>query len=417
METPDWLSKLKPEQSGEKAPALEDDQAPSDDLEAGALPSWVQAMRPVESVVSEAGAGSLQEDQVTEQSGPLAGLVGVLPSSPGLGALRKPPTYSIKLHLSDTQQRYITYFDRLIAEETHSRAAKAARPGTNRVWRWIISLFLILAISLPIFTRVRVASPLGLSSSDTIYGNAFGASAKVISDLPANAPVLLTFDYEAALSAELEAAAAPLVDQLMAKGARLVVVSTSPTGPALAERFLLSTPLVNSHQYSSGEEYYNLGYIAGGMSAISYFSGDPAGVMPIALNGSRVWDDPALKGVTELSNFAAIFILTDNADTGRNWVEQTRPYIGTTPMVMVVSSQAEPMIRPYFASGQLQGLVSGLLDAKIYEQNYSRPGLANLYWSSYSLGTLMAGILIVVGAAWNLFKAWQMRRKSTGDEA
>jgi hypothetical protein len=30
---------------------------------------------------------------------------------------------------------------------------------------------------------------------------------------------------------------------------------------------------------------------------------------------------------------------------------------------------------------------------------------------------LMAGILIVVGAAWNAFKAWQIRRKSPGEEA
>jgi len=36
---------------------------------------------------------------------------------------------------------------------------------------------------------------------------------------------------------------------------------------------------------------------------------------------------------------------------------------------MVISAQAEPMIRPYFDSGQIKGLVSGLSDAKIYEQS------------------------------------------------
>ena len=59
MEAPDWLSKLKPEQRPEKSGATAEDQTPAADLEAAALPSWVQAMRPVESVVDEARASSL----------------------------------------------------------------------------------------------------------------------------------------------------------------------------------------------------------------------------------------------------------------------------------------------------------------------------------------------------------------------
>jgi hypothetical protein len=123
-----------------------------------------------------------------------------------------------------------------------------------------------------------------------------------------------------------------------------------------------------------------------------------------------------LQGVAQLSDFAVVIILTDNADTGRNWIEQSSLYLGQTPMVMVISTQAEPMIRPYFDSGQLKGLVSGLVDAKTYEQSYNRPGLADHYWDSFSLASLVAEIMIAIGAIWSAFAAWRARRKGIHEE-
>ncbi len=93
MDMPDWLSKLNPDQGTEKAAEDKDEQADSGNIETAELPSWVKAMRPVESVV-ESKMIPLDENQITELSGPLAGLRGVLPAEPGLGLLRKPPMYS-----------------------------------------------------------------------------------------------------------------------------------------------------------------------------------------------------------------------------------------------------------------------------------------------------------------------------------
>ena len=268
-----------------------------------------------------------------------------------------------------------------------------------------------MAVGLPLFTGTQITPATSLLSSDK------GAASTLIEGIPANAPVLVAFDYDPALSGELEAAAAPLIDQLQFKGTRLTMVSTSPTGPALAERFFQTALLVNSHQYISGEQYVNLGYLAGGPAGISYFASAPAAAMPYTVNGDPAWATPPLQGVLHLSDFAAVVILTDNADTGRNWIEQTSQYLGKTPMVMVISAQAEPMIRPYFDSGQLKGLVSGLLDAKIYEQSYNRPGLAYHYWDSYSIGMLVAELLIVIGATWSAVVAWRARRSDTGVKA
>jgi hypothetical protein len=207
------------------------------------------------------------------------------------------------------------------------------------------------------------------------------------------------------------------VDLLLNQGTTLAFISTSPTGPALAEHFLQTASLVNVHQYQSGLQYVNLGYLAGGPAGMLYLAASLKDAMPVNLEGKSPWTSGPLQGIQSVNNFAAVIVLTDNADTGRNWIEQAGPLLGNTPMLMVVSAQAEPMIRPYFDSGQLKGLVSGLADAKIYEQNYNRPGLARHYWNSFGVGMLAAELLIVAGTLLGMMLDQRIFTKKMGKEA
>ena len=408
METPDWLSKLNPEQGSEKQGENQEGPQAAEDLEAAELPSWVQAMRPVEAVVDSKTAAL--DEQATEHSGPLAGLRGILPAEPGLGALRKPPVYSSKLLVSDGQQRYAAALERLVAGESNPRTTEPKKLVSNRLWRWVITLLLLLAISLPFLSTAQIA-PTFLTSSDK------GASSKIIQGLQSNVPVLVAFDYDPALSGEMEAVSAPIMDQLLSMKTPLALISTNPTGPALAEHFLQTTSLVNVYKYQSGQQYVNLGYLAGGPAGILYLAGSLNSAMPVDVNGKPAWNSGPLQGIQSLSNFAAVIVLTDNADTGRNWIEQAGPRLGNTPLLMVISAQAEPMIRPYFDSGQLKGLVSGLADAKIYEQNYNRPGLAYHYWNSFSVGMLMTELMIVAGVILGLYFDRRALRKNSREGA
>lgn len=416
MEIPDWLSKLKPEQAAENTPQGDTEPSTPENLEASELPSWVKAMRPVESVVDGAKATPQENAQVTEQSGPLAGLTGVLPVGPGMGSLRKPPVYSTILQVTDGQQRYADALERLISSETQPQIAKRARLASNQLWRWVISGLLILAVGLPLITGIPVTQASKLQPPEMV--NAF----TLIGNLPTNAPVLVVFDYDPALSAELETAAAPLMDHLMLQGPRLTLISTSPTGPALAERLLHDTsasPLVAGHNYQAGQQYVNLGYLAGGPSGVLYFAISPAKAAPFTLDGQQAWQLPPLQGIQKLSDFAAVIVLTDNADSGRVWIEQVGSTIGNTPILMAISAQVEPLILPYYDSGQIKGLVTGLAGGEAYGQTFVRPdaqtGLAQRYWNSFSVGTLVAELLVLVGALWSAFTGWRARRDKSGE--
>ena len=83
---------------------------------------------------------------------------------------------------------------------------------------------------------------------------------------------------------------------------------------------------------------------------------------------------------------------------------------------MAISAQAEPILYPYYESGQVDGLVSGLSGGATYERLQGQSGLGRKYWDSYSVGLLLAEILIAVGAMVNLLAALKVRQARNKDE-
>ncbi len=77
-------------------------------------------------------------------------------------------------------------------------------------------------------------------------------------------------------------------------------------------------------------------------------------------------------------------------------------------MVALISSQAEPLVRPYYQAfpKQVQGMVVGLAGGGSYENAHqdlaARSGVARRYWDAYTLAMLAAAILIGAGGVVNV---------------
>jgi hypothetical protein len=202
----------------------------------------------------------------------------------------------------------------------------------------------------------------------------------------------------------MEAAAAPMFDQMMVlRHPRLTFISTNETGAILAEHFLGGPLAERGYQY--GNQYLNLGYLPGGVMGIRAFTQNPVIAMPFDIFLNPAWTSAPLQGVSSLSQFAALIVITDNADTARAWVEQTMStrQAAPFPVVIISSAQASPMIQPYYDSGQVNGIVNGLFGGAIFEQNNAnRPGTARNYWDAYSLGMLLAMSLMLGGSLWSV---------------
>jgi hypothetical protein len=408
---PGWLKTL--DTDGATPPPHEEELetgSDADEIKPAELPTWVQAMRPVESMVADLGVPDKHLEKIIETVGPLAGLQGVLPTSPGLGKLRKPLNYSIKLRVSDDQNLQADQLEQMVAVEAQAKTQTLMdKKLPQRILRWVVTALVFLVVALPIVSGRQT------TSAPTIYPPELVAAREIIFGLPPASPVLLVFDYEPAYSGELEVTAASMMDNLLFSGARLAILSTSPTGPALAEHFL--NTFQSKYNYQSGLQYTNLGYLAGGASGVLSFVLNPSQTIPQAMDGSLPWQSPLLQDVQSLADFKAMIIITDNSDTARIWVEQAGTTPGAPPLLMAISAQAEPMIRPYYDSKQIKGLVTGLAGGKAYEQALQLTGLGQQYWDSFSYGLFIAEVMIIFGALWSIVSIWRNRKSVLEEEA
>ncbi|MGC1374972.1 MAG: hypothetical protein WA821_02035 [Anaerolineales bacterium] len=419
MEMPDWLSGFTPSEP-EPAKATEEQPGTStDNLSPADLPSWVQAMRPIESVMS--GAQSDDEDQTVEKEGPLAGLRSVLPGQANIPGQRKPKAYSIKLQVDTTQMAQATLLENLIASEAESRPVSTIKQVFNiRPLRWMIALVLLVAVLAPaiVSTTDWHFFPLPASASASETKDFYD----LVGKLPDAAAVLVVFDYQPGYAGEMEQVAGPVIDHLMTQNAHLAFVSTSPTGVLMNERIMAAQnhlrATADDSTYEQHVQYVDLGYLPGDAAGIQVFAENPR-ILGTDYQIGDLWtSETGFDQIHALSDFKAVIVLTDNPDTGRMWIEQTGQALKGKPLLMVVSAQAAPMIRPYYESSpkQVQGMVSGLVGGAAYEEATQRPGNAALYWDCYGAGMIAAEMLIVVGGVWALVQHMRMRRAEQNQE-
>lgn len=391
---PDWLSNAMDEPP--PASMVPEPITGSDALSPNVLPSWVEAMRPSDQ--SMANIVSASNDLTLESRGALAGLSGVLPLGVGFTPTSKPKTYSNKLNASDEQVKHAEILEQILAAETAPESIAAEKPlVSSRVLRWSLA-FILLAVTLgTAILRTQIFSMPVAKPTELDYAVA------IVQALPENSPVLVAVDYEPARAGEMEAAAAPLFDHmLLLKHPRLTFVASNESGAMLVERFMAG-PLA-FHNYESQSTYLNLGYLSGGQMGVRAFAQNPPLAAPLDIYSQPAWTFQPLQDVSALNQFAAIILVTDNADAARTWVEQTQSARGAVPFLVVSSTQAAPMIQPYYDSGQVNGMISGLYGGALVERHYNsgRPGTARAYWDAYSIGMLLAMMFVLGGGLINL---------------
>lgn len=394
-EMPDWLSNAMDQPSSSvPAPMTNDDALASNEL-----PSWVEAMRPSDTSDNNSLASAIAFANVSnaplESGGALAGLQGVLPAGAGFAPTSKPKAYSIKLNANDEQLKHASILEAILAAETAPEAIETERKlGSSRVLRWVLAFILFAATFGTSFLGTRSFSMPLLPPNELKYAVA------VAQAIPADAPVLVVFDYEPARAAEMEAAAAPLFDNmLLLKHPRLTFISSNEAGSILVERFMTGPLAVRNYQ--AGVTYVNLGYLSGGQLGIRAFAQNPSLAAPRDISLQPAWSLPPLQNVTLLNQFATIILVTDSAEAARAWVEQTEDVRAAAPIpiIVVASAQAAPMIQPYYESGQVTGMVSGLYGGALVEGQYNNgsPGTARVYWDAYSIGMFIAMIFVLGG--------------------
>ena len=385
---PDWVAQITAEQPEEPAVEPEAGLAPAE------LPGWLEAMRPVETASPTAPLEDLTTAE-TVASGPLLGLRGVLSAEPEAIRARKPAAHALKLRVTEEQRARLGLLEELLAGEQKPKALPVQPKITPQYFfRLVIALVLLLPILWVMVNKSNIAPMPAGEEQPTVMQ--FDTAIRRLNE---GEPVLIAIDYEAGFIGEMDRATKVLFSRLVEQGAYLVLASTNTAGPALSERLLTALDAALGTPYDG---VANLGYLPGGAVGLAGLVQSPRQLMPYTLDDFDPWTGPPLNAVNTLADFSMVVVVTNDADTARAWIEQTGKALqtGNVPLLLMVSAQAEPLVRPYAegASPQVQALLAGLPDTAAYENMTTRysPG-RNDIWHAFSLTLPIVALVIVIG--------------------
>jgi hypothetical protein len=396
---PAWLTQATaPEQPGVDEVAQAPDESGLAPVE---LPAWLKSMQPTATMDAQAKEQA-EKDQI-EGSGPLIGLKGILPAEPDIVQATKPPVYTMKLRVTDLQQTHANMLAELVQAEGDVKALPSAPLFSSQGLLRVLIALLLIGI---ILVSMAFGAPQLIEPNLNQKPDVFTAS-QFIAGLPPAVPVLVVVDYAPGYSGDVGLLLASVIDHLATKNELVALVSTIPTGPLQVES-LIAQVKTRPGLEAVSINYANLGFIPGGPSGILAFIQDPARTLP-----GSAWSMPDLQNIHSLADFALLVVATENPETARIWIEQVRPLVPKIPIVMALSAQAEPLVRPYYDASppQIQGLLGGYSAALVYDSALGRRTSTATMWSPFAAGLTTAVLLMVIGLLANLLLGFLARSR------
>jgi ribosomal protein L40E len=340
-----------------------------DELSTADIPEWLQALRPG---APEREAGEARPEAVPVTEGPLAGLRGVVTVEPVVATTRA-AEYPGRYQASKEQQQQAALLRQLTRIEPHEGTRVVAQPrATSSPWlRLVLSLLLLAAVLAGLFLPDLVEI-----APSPVYPV---APVSEVLSAAAGEPVLVLFDYTPAFGGVLNQHANLFLQTLAAQDSQVIYASQSAAGLGLAT---FAVDQVETLQAT------RLGYIPGETIGLRRL----AGCLVAAEGEAACAGYPA-----GTAGVAAIVLITSERDSLVDWIEQVDT-VADVPLVAGVTRALLPVAAPYYASGQIDGLLAGEPAAAAYaatigaESNGSQMALAFATWLVVVL--LLAGNIV-----------------------
>ena len=246
---------------------------------------------------------------------------------------------------------------------------------------WIIYGLMYLMISLPILAPF---------SPPLTVGDKARAFYALVDGLPANPKVLMVYDYGPDSYPLYQGLQEAFLKQVFSKGARVVVVSFSTSGPMMFQRMLgTGKEIWAPRKY--GVDYANLGYIAGGETAVASFLANIRGALSTDFQGNRLETLPIMANINTAKDFDLVFACETETTLGYGWIRQVSTAFGIKLALITPTGQ---LMEPYYPA-QIQGLLYPLPKAAAeYETLLRTPGNASSQLAISFVGCLFYALLM-----------------------
>ncbi len=389
----------------------------------GRMSDWLRNLKPTEETLEAEDTGG----GASESTGVLTGLTPLLPMERMATAVPPlTPQATATTAQADAVQEAARHFFAIATQAPQPAALPESLTQreqlTGRIVRAVLYLLFILLLALPLVPRwQKVVDP--ATDRKVPWTEPAGALSEVLDkqrrelvseqlgviDLQQPSSVaLVSFDYTTATQGEMQPLAEDVISRLLGQGMRLIFVSLEPEGATLAQRTLDRLRAERNEAY--GVTMVNLGYVPGqvagvrelltGRKQLATISDFQEGLTFAAPERTN-WSD-----ISNLSQVDIVVTLADNPVAARWWIEQMATAVpaddGERYLLAATSATADPFLRPYLESQQLDGLLSGVNGAAAIEAGRQNFGPARQMLDSQSVAHLLIVILIALGtmAGW-----------------
>lgn len=225
--------------------------------------------------------------------------------------------------------------------------------------RRIVFVFVFLSLLIPLL--IPYPMPCKATRDVTDMYNAIEAAAA------AGKPVFLSFEFDPTGAAEQEPMARSVLRHLFARGGKAVVMCKSggQLGEALHQQILEDCAQEYGRTY--GEDYVYLPFKPGSTTLVINLGQSLISAWPKDYRGNDLSKIPLTRGISRLADFDYVMVICSSLTTVVDWITYGQsPY--NLKFGFGVLGNVTPDVSNYVQSGQIVGLLGGLIGAAQYEQ-------------------------------------------------
>ena len=205
--------------------------------------------------------------------------------------------------------------------------------------------------------------------------------------------VLLTFDYEGDVMAELNPMTIAVLKHVFPRNIKVVALTTYAGGTGIAERLLGEAAEAYGKTY--GIDYVFLGYNPDWSGTILRLGESFKGTYPTDQYGKSTDEIPIMQQVETYDDITLLCSIAGSA-LSEYWAIWAGGRYGVKVISGNTAIQAI-LIYPYYKAGQIPGFLGGLKGAAEYEKLVDVPGLGIRGMDAQSVAHALMIVFIVIG--------------------
>ena len=216
---------------------------------------------------------------------------------------------------------------------------------------------------------------------------------------PNGRALLLSFDYDPQVAAELDPMARAVLRHCFARGVKVVGMSLQPQGDAIGEA--ITTQVAREFNKNNGVDYCYFGYRPGGTIPMLQMGVNIKRALPLDYYQVPYDSLPMMHNIHNYDDIAMVLSLA-----GSTWPYSWMIFAGTKFKVKIGAGQTAVMAPdnyPFLQTGQFVGQLGGMKGGAEYEQlladagYYKKPGMGSKAMSAIAYSHILIILLIILG--------------------